>query len=280
MRRPFQKLTACFLGASIVLAACGGQTDGSSSSRADASVDGDVGPWTACASPHGYRIAGGPNNCSDTCGGYFPSAPDTLPHPVGFCINAPWNDFRETHMGKSWEGVPDGKCNGSCEDGVCVGAPSPSNPSLNPVDWSFACAPYEIGVLYARSGAADRVRYADFGLWQDKPIPASAGACPTVPGMTLCGPGCGTCAPSELCVGRAPLHPTGFCVPRQPDQYHPTSCSGSTVMQGCNAAWSKCFRFTVEPAAQALADEYGYCVPNSSCAQLAASLPGGGKCSP
>ena len=276
MFRPSQILTVC-----AIAAACGGQVD-PSSSRGDASfdgagLDGDAGAWTACISPQGYGICGGPKNCPDSCGGpagfvscSYLQLPSGESHAIAYCENRPWVDFLERHMGKSWQGVPTNECNGSCEDGVCV---------RDQTDRLY-CVPYEIGVLYAQSGAADRVRYADFGLWQDKPIPASAGACPTVPGMTLCGPGCGTCAASELCVGRAPLHPTGFCMPRQPDQYHPTSCSGSPVLAGCNAAWSKCFTFTVEPAAQALADEYGYCVPNASCAQLAASLPGGGKCSP
>ena len=279
MFRPSQILTVC-----AVAAACGGQVDPSFSS-ADASFDGDAGAWTACWSPHGYALCGGPKNCPDSCGGpegtvgcSYVQLPLGTSHAIAYCETPPYVDFFETHMGKSWQGVPTNECNGSCEDGVCVTVPS--HISSNPADWSFYCVPYEIGVLYAQSGSADRVRYSDFGLWQDKPIPASAGACPTVPGMTLCGPGCGTCAANELCVGRAPLHPTGFCMPRKPDQYHPTSCSGGVVSAGCNAAWSKCFTFTVEPAAQGLADEYGYCVPNASCAQLAASLPGGGKCSP
>ena len=271
-RPPSQILTVC-----AVAASCGGQVD-PSSSRADASFDGDAGAWTACWSPHGYGICGGPKNCPDSCGGpegtvgcSYVQLPLGTPHATAYCENMPYFDFLETHVAKDWNGVTNSSCDGPCEEGVCV---------RDEVAASFTCVPYEIGVLYAQSGAADWVRYGDLGLWQDKPIPASAGACPTVPGMTLCGPGCGTCAANELCVGRAPLHPTGFCMPRQPDQYHPTSCSGGVVSAGCNAAWSKCFTFTVEPAAQALADQYGYCVPNASCAQLAASLPGGGKCSP
>ena len=279
MFRPSQILTVC-----AVAAACGGQVD-PSSSRADASFDGDAGAWTACWSPHGYGICGGPKNCPDSCGGpegtvgcSYLQLPLGTPHATAYCEQPLWDDFLATHAGKYSDGDTNTSCNGSCEDGVCVSVPS--HVSSNPADWSFYCVPYEIGVLYAQSGSADRVRYSDLGLWRDQPIPASAGACPTVPGMTLCGPGCGTCAANELCVGRAPLHPTGFCMPRKPDQYHPTSCSRSPVLAGCNAAWSKCFTFTVEPAAQALADQYGYCVPNASCAQLAASLPGGGKCSP
>lgn len=263
MFRPLQILTAC-----AVAAACGGQIDtpstgGDASSDGSADRDGaDAGAWTACSSPQGYGICRGPKNCPDTCGCADHRFPSETANAISFCINQALVDFNTAHARTD----PGPACNASCE-GVCVrdsGA-------------VFFCVPYEIGVLYAQSGAADWVRYGDLGLWRNEPIPASAGACLTVPGMTLCGPGCGTCAANERCVGRAPLHPTGFCMPAK--DIYSSSCSAAAAQTDC-PAWDKCFTFTVEPAGQAIADEYGYCVPSASCAPLATSLPGGGKCSP
>lgn len=266
MFRPFQILSAC-----AVIAACGGQID-TPSTGADASSDGsaghdgvgvdaDAGVWTECSSPQGYQICRGPKNCPDTCGCADHRFPSETGNAISFCINDPLVDFIAAHTRENnW------KCNASCE-GICA---------RDMFDGIFSCVPYEIGVLYAQSGAADSVRYGDLGLWRNEPIPATAGACPTVPGMTLCGPGCGTCAANERCVGRAPLHPTGFCMPATGPS---VTCAVATAQTDC-PAWDKCFTFTVEPAAQAIADEYGYCVPTASCSTLATSLPGGGKCSP
>lgn len=129
---------------------------------------------------------------------------------------------------------------------------------------------WELGVLFSRNGAADRVRYADFGLFDETPLPAPA-TCPSLGVARICGGNCGICAVDEVCHGRAPLHPYGFCMPRYPQ--------GCSLGKPCPNMSDRCFTFRVQPQAQPLADMYGVCLPRAVCEDLAMNYPGGGTCS-
>jgi hypothetical protein len=130
------------------------------------------------------------------------------------------------------------------------------------------CAPFDLGVLYAKAGYAERVRYADWGLFTGEPLPEPT-SCPSVEGVLLCGGNCGGCPPETTCTGRSPLHPYGICAPAD-------DCSPPEG-QWCGPGLG-CFIWTVEPEAQALADRLGYCYPLATCEKMAAGVPGGGKC--
>lgn len=130
------------------------------------------------------------------------------------------------------------------------------------------CMPYNIGVLFANAGYADWVRYADFGLFTGEPIPAPT-SCPTIEGVPLCGGNCGGCPPETVCTGRSRLHPYGICAPI--DTCDPEYDDWCGAGRGC-------FMWIVEPEAQALADQKGYCYPLAICQKMAAEVPGGGKC--
>ena len=244
-----------------------GVGDANSEERSDGSNGFDAGPpgdggWTSCASPQGYRICRGDQRCPDLPCCMDPTLASESMYAATICNDQLLADYLAAHGDKDRWGCF--SCEGVCVNTIENGAENPG---------SLSCVPYEIGVLYADAGAAYRVRYADIGLWRDEPIPAKAGACPSVPGFTLCGPGCGTCSgTNERCIGRAPLHPTGVCMATTAKW-----CNAKLSNTGCNST-QKCFTFTVEPQTQAVADEYGNCVDATTCAGLAASIPGGGRC--
>lgn len=265
-----RSLSATALVLTSVAIACGGQIE---LPKSDSGLDGgldsgfafeggiDAGPWTQCSSPQGYTICRGPANCPEQCCDDL-RPPSETGNAVGVCLNHAITQFDQANGGRY------GSCQG-CR-GICVAWRSGA-----PV---FFCAPYELGVLFAQAGAADRVRYADLGLWRNQPIPTTASVCPApTSGITFCGPGCGDCTkPNEVCAGRSPLHPTGFCTNLT---RMPLVCGTAPQDNKCGAG-DACFTFTVEPAAQAIADKYGYCMTVGECSALAGNLPGGGKCAP
>lgn len=228
-----------------------GQTGTDGGSGADAGADAG---WTQCSAPDGLRLCKGINDCQ--------------PSDDQHCVCKGADDAGPGVCELWFAAVPDRQryfdsC-GTCPDGDICAA------------WlggdTFFCAPYEAGVLYANNGAPDRVRYADLGLWTGDPLPTPA-TCPDL-GFPICGGNCGAC-PSGVCTGRSPLHPYGLCVPANPQGGQPNGgCGGGT----CPSGWG-CFTYKVEPAAQAVADEYSFCLPASYCKSAAANLPGGGKCS-
>jgi hypothetical protein len=130
------------------------------------------------------------------------------------------------------------------------------------------CVPYNMGKLYADAGNADSVRYADLSLFTGEPLPEPT-TCPTFDGFPICGGNCGGCPPETVCTGRSPRHPYRICAPNN-------SCAPSKEIW-CGAGQG-CFVWTVEPEAQELANESGYCYPLATCQAMAAELPGGGSC--
>jgi hypothetical protein len=232
------------IGAGTVFVGCGGA---SAATHDDAGAF-DAGPPPlgpdGCASASGYLLCGGSHDCprqSESCQSCI-SDPDA----AGLCVTANMNG--------------PGNCP-LCDDGnVCIRL----------VQGVYECVPFDVGQLFAANGAPDRVRYTDWSDWtgQALPRPTDCGD----GGLPLCGGLCGPCPQSSVCTGRSPLHPYGFCVP--------SSWSACTRSAPTCSSGSKCFVFSDQPDAQALADQFGLCLPTSECEALAAGYPGGGICVP
>lgn len=240
-------------GLAVVDAGEGGAPPGTTS----ATTGGAPGVWTECSSPAGYRICHGPNDCpadQGTCGICAGDFHATEKAAISFCINDAMVAFGARQCFK----CPDG---GVC--GVSLG-------ELSLRLGSFNCLPIDIAQLYDAAGYGHYARYADYGLWTGDPLP-SPSTCPIIEGVTLCGPGCGDCPTGELCTGRSRLHPHSFCLPEDAG-----SCSADGL-DDCPPG-EGCFKYTVEPEAQPLADQHGYCLEMDRCEALAAGYPGGGVC--
>jgi hypothetical protein len=159
----------------------------------------------------------------------------------------------------TFTGVSNRLCFQGCDDGsICY--------AILGVGTLF-CLPYSVGALLGPyTPNKDHLRYADFGLWSGARLPAPD-TCPTFTEFQVCGGSCGGCAVGEVCTGRSPLHPYGFCKPN-----FDCTCVGDA------GASNGCFRYSVEPSAQAIADQHAFCLPLAMCQALAAKLPGGGTC--
>lgn len=239
--------------------ACGGQTNDLDGGRDDAAFD--AADWTTCSSPNGQRVCKGPNAC-----------PSDDPVCAGGCLN-----------GAGFTGMPDalGACGRSpglkvgiyCWDApdgdVCLSL-APPGPS---VDWAPGAGSFELGLLFLQNGAGARVRYADLGLFDGTPLPLPT-ACPTLQSVRICGGNCGGCAPNEVCHGRSPLHPYGFCIAALAG--YVDRCD--FAKPACTRPIDDCFAFTVQTEAQALGDRHAICVPKAGCQELETKYPGGGKC--
>lgn len=243
---------------SCAAAACGGRDAAPDAGPQDAGRDAP-GVWTPCASPSGYAVCGGPNRCPPdspecmkTCTN-MPYSPTEIPGPAALCWNDPFVAWRKT---SGVQGAP-----GPCGDG---------NVMIRPYGGSTAwlCVPFEVGELMARSGAVERVCYADGSTFTNTPIPSSA-SCPQPGAAKYCGLGCGSCGGGEVCWGLSPTHPIGMCLPGAKIN----GCGVSTQAL-CGAA--PCFIFRVQPEAQSVADEVGQCLQPGVCEEAASKL--GGKC--
>ena len=238
---------ALLVASAVEGAGCGGLVEGSVGDAAappvtdgSPSTDGSV-LINSCASSTGDRICNGPNGCpSDgACG-----CSDVVDGgAISVCVLSP-----------GWVGGP---CYDTTDGNVCV--------EVFPGVWNVAA--FDFGLLYQANDAGDQVREADYGLWTGDPLPNST-SCPPIPNAQLCGSACGACSQGLECIGHAPLHPYPICVdPNAP------SCTSAS----CNEGFG-CFQYTVQSAAQAMADAYGRCLPAAQCQSLAMNLPGGAKC--
>jgi hypothetical protein len=237
---------------------CGGAVTASPTSRPDGSVADhmpdagpgfDAGPdagWTTCSDPEGLQLCGGPNHCAASDPNCQCVAPPDAGGRVGACFGF--------DIENPCPACQDGEI---CVDWIGVGYPT------------YSCTEVNTGVLFAKNGASNRVRYADLGLWTGAPLPAPKN-CPSLD-IPICGGNCGGCGLQQICTGRSPLHPYGFCVSQTA-----TLCSRGPGT-GC-AFDEKCFVFKVQPAAQSVADQYGVCLKSALCSQVASELPGGGTC--
>lgn len=134
-------------------------------------------------------------------------------------------------------------------------------------------ATFSAGVFLAAHGQANRVAYADRGVWTGAPIPVPQ-TCTPVTGIEICGGVCGGCPVGQICTGRAPKHPYGLCVPIKAG-----ICSLNAAVNGdtCEST-EQCFVFEVEAEQQPMADARGFCLAKSACQAAASNLPGGGRC--
>jgi len=253
-----------FVVCSLVVC-CGGRVGVDNGTTADAGQGDDGGidsttdgaGWTQCSAPNGVRVCRGPSTCpvdpnDAQCPYGLDDGVSPNPNPGALCVCGNGQTL----------GYGDA-CDTPCRDGaICARTYATKD--------VFFCAPYELGVLFAKNGAADRVRYADMGAWTGASIPAPD-TCPPITGITPCGGNCGPCPVGTTCMGRSPLHPYGFCAPP------PTGACTRTKPQSCHSG-DGCFVFSVEAAAQPVADQYGHCVPMALCTALSQSLPGGGSC--
>lgn len=240
----------------IVVLGCGGRLPGAGDGgdSGDSGADAGAG-WTTCSSPSGQRVCYGPDAC-----------PFDIKVCLG-CINGlkiPSNDSTTLGVCVGSPGLAGGFCSEALDGQLCVQfAPNARN--------TWTTGEFDLGLLFLRNGAAERVRYADFGLFDGTPLPEPT-TCPSLGAARICGGNCGGCASDQFCHGRSPLHPFGFCVPKTPSwctATNPTACPSG----------SGCFIFKVQPAAQPLADNEGLCMPKAACLELATSYPGGGTCS-
>ncbi|MCC6526401.1 MAG: hypothetical protein IT373_27385 [Polyangiaceae bacterium] len=131
-------------------------------------------------------------------------------------------------------------------------------------------------------GAKSVCRYADKSAYDNQALPVPTGPCP---GGTifqrLCGGACGACDPVyEVCTGRSPLHPFGFCAPAglsgaaAPCALAP----GGGMALPCAFPDDYCGIFEVPVADAPAAAAYGICLSQPGCTHLAAVLPGGIRC--
>ena len=160
-----------FIGAS----ACGGVV--SAGDAGDAGLESLDGPgWTTCAAPDKSQVCRGPNQCPDdnACGGCLPVTGNDL----GLCASSLLNE----------------QCPYEDDGFVCVESEFP-----NLGVWTQGT--FNLGGLFAKNGAADRVRYADFGLWTGEAIPNPL-SCPTLTSALMCG-GCVWWMPSKLRLPRS-----------------------------------------------------------------------------
>ena len=232
--------------------------------------DGDA-PVSACTYPNGAF------NCREGC----PYPPD-----CNVCFL-----FRSKDPGKL---APFGGCySGTSALKTFGSAFGPDACSVCPGGEDFVCArmisddpPSEPHLLRCVSptvcDALASVGLVSDCYWQDK-TPWTPGA--TIPAATcppggatggLCGGECGACPSGQLCAGRSPTHPLGVCVTPNSGSIGESWCHRDS---GCRDSTNACFVVhNPNPVDQALADEYGVCIPIDRCKSARALLPGGGSC--
>ena len=245
-------LPVFLLGCGNVITQDGSSASSGTSGGASSAASSSSGGWTQCSSPSGYLLCFGPHDCpaheDPDCKVCFGNK---LDHSAGLCATASY--------------TPGGQFPPECVDGdVLIAILGQSPPDT--------CAPFEAGELFCRNDANALVRYADATPFTCEPLPEPTD-CPNLPGIRLCGPGCGGCNTDEICRGRSPSHPHSICLPTE---FVAKRCRPDllcTPTQGC-------FSFLADATTQADADYYGICMPLADCQAAASNLPGGGKCVP
>lgn len=247
-------------------AAGGGGSDASDGSSGSSGSTGGSGGMGAAGADAGGDSASTPCSAPDWEGCGSPDCPDSRPG----CI----------------------QCNGTSDAGlifICAesliiglgGKPLDGHvlltmqPSFTTLPLLDEEVPFSAGVIVANHGQADRLAYADRGVWTGQPIPKPTD-CPKIQDVSTCGGYCGGCPFGQVCTGRSPLHPYGLCIPTDAGVCSLVSdINGSTCKKG-----EGCFTYTVEPEHQHVADGTGFCMPLAQCQATAANLPGGGHCQP
>jgi hypothetical protein len=249
---------------------CGGRVgdgDAGDASLDHALVDGlnSDGGWTNCAAPSGVSICGGPNDCGSQCSECFPAVQDA--GELHVCDDVLFQFAPDASVAADTFLCPDGALNACIYD------------ENSPICWQDACTTEDLPQLWLMNGRADLAKYADRSTYTGAPLPPLPMSCPTVAtGMKLCGGACGTCADTDVCTGRSPLHPYSLCVTAEPESF---PCVRGTS-GSCNALRPgfMCLTYQVDSAAQPIADQGSLCVPALICQAAAQSYPGGAFCTP
>jgi len=252
-----------------VVLGCGGRVDGTDAGDAstDSSVASDTGSdaaWTNCEAPSGVSICGGPHHCGAQCTSCYPASDAAQLRP---CDDVLYQFAPDASVAADTFLCPDGALN-ACR----VDANTPSC-------WQDVCTTGDLPNLWLLNGRSDLARYADRSTYDGTPLPPSPTSCPSVAsGMKLCGGACGTCADTEVCTGRSPLHPYSLCLTAEPQSFPCVRGSSGS----CNALRPgyMCLTYQVDNAAQSIADQGSLCVPGSICLAAAQSYPGGAFCTP
>lgn len=253
-------------GGGAAHAGAGGQQDGGGASGASgASGAGGAGglDWGECSTPDNAFC--GYAQCT-ACPGALPCFSDTVDggRTYGLCA----------YLG-DWE-LPEYLMNAP-EDGRIIYDVYPLKAASSHWLWGFTVSlPFSAGLYLEAHDKSQYVTYADRGKWTGAPLP-EAKECPEVAGLDLCGGNCGGCPAGELCTGRSPLHPWGFCVPESVNEKDGNCTAATSGNLYCSAGY-RCFLYDVEEEQQPVADANGFCLPTALCDAAAAGLPGGGRC--
>lgn len=249
----------------VVIAALGAAACGELAFTPDGGSDGaaDAG-WTQCSSPDGFQVCGEFVNCPP-CANQSKCEQTLVYAKVRLCDYEPLLEITKY------------PCFGGARDGnLCIAFDE--GPSATSGPNGFYNGPDTLARLLAQNGAAYRVRFGDmsaYSLDASTPLPTQ---CPNFMTTQACGGSCGPCKAGLDCVGRGPLHPTGWCkVPYTPNCKDRPSGDGGYVST-CEDADRSCFIYDVQPEVQRAARIYGVCIPTPMCEELAKSLPGGASC--
>lgn len=225
--------------------------------------------YSYCASPGNTHMCGGScghDACFTSCLSDFHNGSSIIQNAdLGACASSP--SF--THL---CSGVP-------CADGlICTVRTTRDVTTPLATFGAMYCADESFAYLYFLNGRSDAARHSDRSAYDGRALPAES-ACPSAPGVSLCGGPCGSCAAGSACSGRSPSHPFGLCIPTPNsglgaspcvrDQTHPAACGGAL----------SCFTFAVDSESQSVADANSYWIDSTQCANAATAYPGGAFCS-
>lgn len=269
-------LLACVVGCGRTALGDGDATDGAAS-VGDAGFDtgADGAPLDLCA-PDGVRICGAGCPALAT-----PDSGDVAADAAGSCPGLgclPAEDVESLAPGAAGVCWADTRASaefpcGTCNDGeVC----------LQQQATGLVCVPEDVCRALWDLGVRDVCRYADFHVYDGRPLPVSSAACPPAPaGYEVCGPTCEACDQGERCVGRSPDHPFGICR----DEFSGGGVS-PTDFKKCWSIVSSlpastgygCAAFGGPSEDEALAKDWAIILRLKDCLAIAPTFPGGLRC--
>ncbi len=247
--------------AAMVLMACGGRTMLSG-------ADDDQHPFSShppCASTSGVRI------CGDGC----PALGATMCPGYG-CTDAIADDGSTASAGICWSDTAETQylCDDCNEGDACV----------QRVSGELECVPADVCAALWDLGVTNACRYADKRTYDHRALPEGATGCPskTVDEWHACGGDCPPCPAPTRCDGVSPDHPFGVChgAVSSLSPYNPQiSCSNALFCDvGTGPSNVVCAVPDVPAEDFDVAFDYGICMKQVDCLDLASRFPGGLGC--